>query len=294
MTDQTPTATAEHAQALQLHSPSRLRSLFNLGLFGGSLLICLPLYLLVYPLGHRVRRPFSGLWFRIASRSAGLRVRTVGRQVTERPALLVANHVSYLDIPLLGGVTDATFVSKADVASWPVFGFLAKVANTVFIERVPARARAQKAELAARLDSGEPLILFPEGTSTSGAEVLPFKSALFGVADALPEGRELLVQPVSVAYARLSDGRPLKGVLRALYGWYGDMTLAPHLVAAMGLPGVEVEVTFHPPLKSADFADRKALAAHCQAMVAAGLAASLAQTPPDQAASEIEAGTAVN
>lgn len=276
-------AQAEHGEALRAVPPSRLRGILNLGLFSVSLAICLPIYLVIYPLGRPIRRPFAGFWFRIATRSSGLRVRVIGSEVEDRPALLVANHVSYLDIPLLGGVTDAAFVSKADVKSWPLFGFLATVSNTVFIERVPARARAQKAELAARLMSGEPLILFAEGTSGRGDVVLPFKSALFGVGDALPADRPLIVQPMSVAYARLCDGRPLAGILRALYAWYGDMTLMPHLMAVMGLVGAEVEVTFHAPVRADAFASRKALAAHCEAQVAAGLARSLGLPGPDPA-----------
>ncbi|CCQ72531.1 1-acyl-sn-glycerol-3-phosphate acyltransferase [Magnetospira sp. QH-2] len=273
-----PTATAEHHQALEVLPASAAKSIFNLSLFGLSLLICLPVYGLLYPLGRTVRRGITGFWFRIACRLCGLRLTVKGKQTNARPTLLVSNHISYLDIPVLGAVTNATFVSKSDVASWPVFGFLARIAGTVFIERVPARVRSQRQELSDRLLSGEPLILFPEGTSTRGAHVLPFKSALFGVAQALPEGQDLTVQPLSIAYVRLSDGMPLRGLLQALYGWYGDMTLGPHLKAVMGLPGAQVEVTFHKPIAVSGLQDRKALAAQCQQQVALGLAESLGES----------------
>ncbi|GAB6052000.1 lysophospholipid acyltransferase family protein [Magnetospira thiophila] len=269
-------AMAEHAQALTDLPPSGNGSRLRMGLFALSLAVCLPVYLLLYPFGRRVRRPFSRFWFGLACRICRLRLVVRGQQASGRPLLLVSNHVSYLDIPLLGAVTDASFISKADVAGWPVFGFLARIADTVFIERNPARAKVQRQQLADRLLGGEPLILFPEGTSSRGAEVLPFKSALFGVAQVLPESADLLIQPVTIAYVSLADGRPLEGVLQALYGWYGDMDLGPHLKAVMGLPGARVEVTFHPPLSASAAGDRKALAAQCQQQVAAGLARSRA------------------
>lgn len=272
-------ATVDHGRALGEAPASGLRTGYRLLLFALSLMVCMPVYLLLFPLGHRVRRPFAAVWFRMVGRIIGLKVIVRGRQIKARPLLLVSNHVSYLDIPLLGGVTDASFVSKAEVRDWPFFGFLARISATVFIERVPAKARTQREELATRLLSGEPLILFPEGTSTRGADVLPFKSALFGVTDALPEGNRLIVQPMTIAYARLSDGRPIRGLRHALYGWYGDMDLIPHFLAVFGQKGATVEITFHDPVEAGAFANRKALAQACRDSVARGLAASMGSGP---------------
>lgn len=276
-------ATEEHRIALEHIPSSRLRSNLNLSLLIISFFAMLPLHLLLYPLGRRIWRPYATVWFRIACRLFGMRIRVKGQQTTDRPALLVSNHISYLDIPLFGAVTNATFISRADVANWPIFGFLAKITNTVFIERTPSKIRAQRQLLANRLNKGQTLLLFAEGTSTRGAEVLPFKSALFGVMDVLPKDNPLTIQPISIAYVRMR-GRTdasLNDIQRVLYGWYGDMELVPHLKAALGLRGVEVEVTFHEPQSAHDFDNRKELAAYSHGQVRKGLALSLRPSDTD-------------
>ncbi|MEJ1495148.1 MAG: lysophospholipid acyltransferase family protein [Candidatus Sedimenticola sp. (ex Thyasira tokunagai)] len=268
-------ATAEHQQAVLERPPSRGRSAANLFLLLFSLGVMLPPYLLIYPLGRGIRRPYAAVWYRIACRLAGVRYRVEGEPTRDMSVLLVANHVSYLDIPLLGALTNASFISKSEVSSWPLFGFLAKIADTLFIERIPTRAKLQSRRIAERLDGGESMILFAEGTSSPGDTVLPFKSALFGVVDILPEQLPLTVQPVTLAYTRFFNGEPLLESDRALYGWYGDMELLPHLRAVMGLQGVEVVVTFHSALPAQTFENRKLLAMHCHQQVARGLEHSL-------------------
>ena len=114
-----------------------------------------------------------------------------------------------------------------------------------------------------RLENGDNLILFPEGTSSDGNAVLPFKSALFSVAQVEPHGRPLLVQPVSLAYTRL-DGMPVGRALRPYFAWYGDMTLAPHFWEVAGLGHTTVDVVFHSPVTIAGYESRKALADHCR------------------------------
>jgi len=160
----------------------------------------------------------------------------------------------------------------------PFFGLLAKLQRSVFIDRRPNRAGAQRDEMVARLESGDSLILFPEGTSGDGNRVLPFKSALFAVAGLRPHGKPLVVQPVSIAYTRL-DGMPIGRYLRPYFAWYGDMDLLGHLWRALGLGHLTVAVEFHPPVTLEDFASRKALAGHCQRAVADGLATALSGRP---------------
>ena len=97
--------------------------------------------------------------------------------------LFAANHVSYLDITVLGSLLDASFIAKTEVAGWPLFGWLARLQRSVFIDRRARSTAHQRDSIAARLAAGEALILFPEGTSGDGNRLLPFKSALFSVAD---------------------------------------------------------------------------------------------------------------
>jgi 1-acyl-sn-glycerol-3-phosphate acyltransferase len=132
----------------------------------------------------------------------------------------------------------------------------------------------QRDAIVARLQVGDDLILFPEGTSSDGNRTLPFKSALLSCAETAIDGRHVTVQPVSVAYTRL-DGMPLGRNLRPFYAWYGDMDLMPHIWQALGLGTVTIEVQFHAPTTIAEHANRKALTRHCEQAVTGGMAAAL-------------------
>lgn len=199
------------------------------------------------------------------------------------PVLYVANHGSYLDIIVLGSLLRGYFVAKSEVAGWAGFGFLARISRTVFIVRKAGATAREKNGLLERFDLGESLILFPEGTSNDGNQVMPFKSSFFAVAEGEVRGSEgmprpVAVQPVSVAYTRL-DGLPITRALRPLLAWYGDMTLAGHLVGALGLGRVMVEVEFHAPVSVAQFGSRKALSAHCHKVISYSLTRMLAGRP---------------
>jgi 1-acyl-sn-glycerol-3-phosphate acyltransferase len=213
-----------------------------------------------------------------------------------RPLLVLSNHMSYLDIVALGALMDAGFVAKSEVGTWPGFGLIARLGRTVFVERKRARAGQGRDDIAQRLREGEPLILFPEGTSSDGNRVLPFKSALLSVAESNPGGRRRrgadqqdapakepppprpVIQPVSLAYTRM-DGVPIGRAWRPLLAWYGDMDLAPHLYTMAGMGRVTVEVIFHPPVDPADWPSRKTLARHCEQVVAEGVESLLATRP---------------
>lgn len=208
-------------------------------------------------------------------RLLGLKIETHGEPSREHPALFVCNHTSYLDITVLGALLPASFVAKAEVADWPFFGWLAKLQRTVFIERTRNKAATQRDEMTRRLEAGDQLILFPEGTSSDGMRVLPFKSALFSVAERRPHGKPLVVQPVSVAYTKL-DGMPMGRYLRPFVAWYGDMDMAAHIWNAAGLGTITVEVTFHDPVTIEQFASRKRMSEYCHGVVERGVAESLA------------------
>jgi 1-acyl-sn-glycerol-3-phosphate acyltransferase len=224
------------------------------------------------------------LWYhRCCCRILGLRVECRGPQSHRHPTLYVSNHASYFDIEVLGSLIAGSFVAKQEVAKWPLFGWLAKLQGSVFIERQGKRVAAHRDEMSTRLEAGDDLILFAEGTSGDGNRVLPFKSALFAAANARPGGQPLAVQPVSIAYTKL-DGVPMGRYLRPFFAWYGDMELAGHLWQAVGFGRVTVEVEFHPPVTIDEFTSRKALCEHCQMRVAAGVAAALAGRPRDQPA----------
>jgi len=175
-------------------------------------------------------------------------------------------------ITILIGIA-GSFIAKTEVRRWPLFGWLARLQRSVFINRQVRSTAEQRDSIALRLAANEALILFPEGTSGDGNRVLPFKSALFSVADHRAAG-PVTVQPVSIAYTRL-DGMPIGRRLRPLFAWYGSMALAPHLWTVLGLGTVEIVVQFHPATTLADCGSRKALARYCEEQVAGGLANAL-------------------
>jgi lyso-ornithine lipid O-acyltransferase len=205
----------------------------------------------------------------------GIELNVRGARCTDRPVLFVSNHCSYLDVTALGAVIPGCFVAKTEVRSWPLFGLLARLQRSVFIER---RARSavgrQRDDLRDRLEGGDSVILFPEGTSSDGNRTLPFKTSLFAAASVRPGGAALTVQPVSLVPTRL-DGMPMGLCDRPLYAWYGDMELLPHLWAVFASGRITVEIEFHPPVTIEAFASRKALADHCWQVISRGVGRAL-------------------
>jgi lyso-ornithine lipid O-acyltransferase len=215
---------------------------------------------------------------RAMCRILGVHLKVRGVPSEKTPTLYVANHTSYIDIPILGAVIEGCFVAKSEVAHWPIFGFLARLQSTIFIERSKKHASTHSAALQKRLQEGRSLILFPEGTSTDGHRVLPFKTSLFVVAEEdLPTG-PLPVQPVSIAYTG-QDGLPLMRAFRPFYAWYGDMEMASHLWDLLKLGDLTVDITFLPPKTAIEAGGRKQLAKYCEDQVRNGLSASLSGRP---------------
>ncbi len=224
------------------------------------------------------------LWYyRLLVRIIGLRVVVRGHESTASPRLVVSNHISYFDIPVLGSVIAGDFIAKADIASWPGFGWMAKAGQTIFIDRRRSATGTARDQIQERLEAGDTLIMFPESTSGDGNWMRPFKSALFTVAArhvAGPDGeRPVTVQPVSLAYTRL-NGMPIGVGWRPFVAWYGDMELFSHLWKVTQLGRITAEITIHPPVTLADFPDRKALAAHCDRISRDGFARLLAGREP--------------
>jgi 1-acyl-sn-glycerol-3-phosphate acyltransferase len=209
-------------------------------------------------------------------RILGIRLRVYGRPSTASPVLFVANHASYLDIPVLGSLLPAGFVAKAEVADWPLFGLLSRMQNSIFVERRSSRAAEQRLQLQDYLAMGQNLVLFPEGTSSAGFMTMSFKSSLFGIVEDSANGKAITVQPISVTCVELG-GFPMLREERPRYAWYGDMTLIPHLWAVIQSEGFTVEVIFHEPMTYANYPNRKDLAAACQRAVAKGVERSHAQ-----------------
>ena len=271
-----------------------VRAVYVLFVFLASSAVVIPWQMLALKtkrLGYK-RLPF--LYQRFLMKLFDIRVTVLGTPIQDRGVLMVANHTSYLDILILGGIASVSFVAKAEVAGWALFGTFARLQRTVFVERERrSQTGVSRDQIRERLIEGDALVLFPEGTSNDGNYVLPFKSALMGAAEAVvgedAQGRPLHVpvQPVSVAYNRV-HGLPMGREYRPFYAWYGDMELVPHLWESLVCGPIDVTVEFHPPLSVDMVGGRKGVAARTEAIIRAGqalaLAGRIAAKPPQTVA----------
>ncbi|MCF6305414.1 MAG: 1-acyl-sn-glycerol-3-phosphate acyltransferase [Rhodobacteraceae bacterium] len=238
--------------------------------FGIASVILVSLLVLAYFVerlynGSLISSKIARLWGWCGRICCGLSLEIQGKEMQHGGAI-VANHASWIDIFTMHNAAHIHFVSKSEVAKWPGIGFMARASGTVFIVRKPTEAKRQQAAMAVRIKGGDKLCFFPEGTSTDGQRVLPFKSSLFSVFHT-PELRDSVwVQPVSVTYIA-PENRPAE-----FYGWWGDMEFFAHAKVIFGLSrGGKVVVTYHPPLKAADYADRKRLSQDAEILVRAGV-----------------------
>ena len=234
--------------------------------------VIVPVALVMRRLSRQSRPRLPWLFHRALARALGIRVIVHGRPARRGGVLFVANHLSWADIPVLGSQLLASFVAKSEVGGWGMIGWLAGLSRTLYVERERRQTTGEaRSAIAARLAAGDSVILFPEGTNSDGIGVLPFKSSLFAAVTG-PEADTFLIQPVTIAYTRL-NGMPITRERLPDIAWIGDTQLWPHAVAFMSLGRVRAEIRFHPALRIADFADRKALARHCHAIVAASYSA---------------------
>jgi 1-acyl-sn-glycerol-3-phosphate acyltransferase len=231
--------------------------------YGGLLIMLLlrlfeaPLFGPSRPLTPRITQGVcrASLWI------MGLRLDVRGRPMTAEGAI-VANHSSWLDIFALNAADRVYFVAKSEVAAWPGIGWLARATGTVFIARKGTEAKRQQELFEARLIAGHRLLFFPEGTSTDGIRVLPFKSTLFAAFFSPALVRRTHVQPVTVVF-HAPDGEDPR-----FYGWWGDMDFASHLLKTLAARRQgRVEVTFHPEVPVDSFDDRKTLAQYCERVI---------------------------
>jgi 1-acyl-sn-glycerol-3-phosphate acyltransferase len=188
--------------------------------------------------------------------------------------LFLANHLSWLDIMILAGAGGAAFVSKAEVGEWPVIGWLARLNATVFVARAArAGVKGQADALRAALARGQPVALFPEGTTDGGPEILPFRASL--LASLFPPLPGVRVQPVAIDYGAAAHD----------IAWVGEEQAAANVKRILARRGTTpVTVRFLEPVDPAGAADRKALAARARAEIVAALSARSGPSgpPPDR------------
>jgi lyso-ornithine lipid O-acyltransferase len=253
----------------------RLRAFGIAAVFLIVTLALLPLQWLAITFRLPLRRSLPHRYHRFVCRLFGIRISVLG-QPARGGVLMIANHTSWLDIPIFSAVWPVSFVAKSEVNGWLFFGTLARMQRSVFVRRERAQTLANRENIRLRLLEGDALVIFPEGTSSDGNRVLPFRSGLLSIAglargSASPDGPVAVrVQPVSIAYTAL-HGIPMGRENRPFFAWYGDMELVPHLWEALKTGPIDVVVEFHPVIAPDQVHDRKILSARCEQIVRRGL-----------------------
>jgi lyso-ornithine lipid O-acyltransferase len=242
--------------------------LLRYGFIAGRVLALLPAFAIGLPAQWLALKVSPGLarWMPVYFHRyllfvLGVRVERLGLSDPRKPMLIASNHLSWLDIVVISSLFPVSFIAKSEVGAWPLFGTLARLQRSIFVER---QKRGKTAEvnrsIARRLEDGDALVLFAEGTTSDGTRILPFRSALIGAAQAVSGERDAksFIQPLNIAYPRIG-GLPTGRGNHALIAWHGDMELLPHLGDFLTLPGVDCRVTFLPVREAGPGQDRKAM-----------------------------------
>ncbi len=207
------------------------------------------------------------LWcFRIAALILHIRIRVRGGVATARPLLLVSNHISYLDIIVLGSVFPFRFTPKAEIAGWGGISSLCRAAGCVFVDRRAGKVQESVDKVRTTLQQREVICVFPESTTGNGVRTLSFKPGFFSLAEAPMSGVDLTVQPAALIYTHLG-GLPIDSCQWPKLAWYGDMLLVPHVWELLKQGRIDVTLEFLPPASAREHGGRKGLAAHCHKVI---------------------------
>jgi 1-acyl-sn-glycerol-3-phosphate acyltransferase len=247
-----------------------VRAFFVLAAFFAFTVPLMPLQFLFLRMGSRFTRTFPHWYHRQVCRIVGIRLNVEGEIARNEGVLIISNHVSWLDITVLSAVAPVSFVAKQEVASWPFVRWLAKLQRSVFVDRTRRNEVGDKAnEILGRLEAGDHIVLFAEGTSSDGNTVVPFKTALFAAAKPVgghAMGDKVMAQTLALTYTKLY-GLPLCRRGRPVVAWYGDMDMASHAWKLLGFGPLDVNIRIGPPVPLDEFSDRKALARYAEEKV---------------------------
>jgi 1-acyl-sn-glycerol-3-phosphate acyltransferase len=223
----------------------------------------MPIQALLIAARLRAARYLPYFYHSLVRRLLGVRVHLSGAPVAPGPVLIVSNHISWLDIPVLASVTPLSFVAKREVASWPFISWLARLQRTIFIDRTRrAAVEETRKQILQRLEAKERVVLFAEGTSSDGNQVLPFKSPLFAAIE--PNGMNeggYKIQTCAIVYTHI-HGLPMNRQQRPAIAWYGDMDMPSHAWGVLKGGPLDVHVRLGEPVSIAEVGDRKSLANH--------------------------------
>jgi lyso-ornithine lipid O-acyltransferase len=253
----------------------------------------MPVQAALIRLSPKAARRFPHWYHRQVCRLMGITLEIEGQVESSRAVLLVCNHTTWLDVPVLSALAPVSFVSKKEIGSWPFVSSLARLQRTVFIDRSKRHSAGDAAgEISTRLASGDTIVLFAEGTTSDGNRVLPFLSSLFGAVKTSgpvneAEQAHAVVQTAAVVYTHL-HGIPLARADRPRIGWYGDMEMQSHAWGLLKSGPLKVTIKVSPPVPLENFADRKELALSTERTIRRAVLGVLRGRPDGNAVTPVE------
>jgi len=257
---------------------SALRIILVLLAVVGLTLVLTPVQTILINSSRRLASRLAVVWHRFVLRMFGIKVTVFGTPSRDHPLLLVSNHTSWKDILVLGSIKPLSFIAKADMKSWPVFGQLARLQRTIFVEREQRRKTGiQASEIAERMNDGDVIVLFAEGTTSDGNQLLPFNSSLIGAAQRALENSDktsVNIQPIAIAYTKM-HGVALGRYNRPEAAWPGDVALGSHIYNIIKQGALDVEVHFGEPISFDASSNRKLVTRQVESQVRSMLNASL-------------------
>jgi len=260
-----------------------LRASAVLAAFFGFTLPLMPVQAVLLRVSSNAARRFPQWYHRQVCRILGITLKIDGAVARDVPVLLVCNHTSWLDIPVLSALAPVSFVAKLEVGGWPFVSALARLQRSVFVDRTRRQAAGEGASnIMGRLKQGDTVVLFPEGTSSDGNRVLPFKTSLFGAGfgqDAASDP-QVVVQTVAVVYTHI-HGVPVTRADRPRLGWYGDMEMTSHAWGVLKSGPVTATIMVGPPVPLGDFKHRKQLALQSERAIRSAVYGILRGRPGD-------------
>lgn len=267
-----------------------LRASAVLASFFGFTVPLMPVQAMLLKVAPSAARRFPNWYHRNVCRILGITLKIDGTVVQDRPVLLVCNHTSWLDIPVISAVAPVSFVAKLEVGGWPFVSALARLQRSVFVDRTRRQATGDAAtEITGRLKQGDTIVLFAEGTSSDGNRVLPFKTSLFGAVSgqSVPTDANAVVQTAAVVYTHVR-GVPLTRADRPRIGWYGDMEMTSHAWGVLKSGPITATIKVNPPIPLSEFKDRKDLALKTERAVRSAVLGILRGRPGDPALVPVE------
>ena len=224
-------------------------------------LVLLPFQLVIVFLIKKNTYIIPYFFHNLCRRIFGIKIKICGKVSGNFPVLFISNHASYLDILILGSLFKTSFVAKKEVAKWPLFGILAKLQNTIFVDRKISSLKSQENQIIEHLNKKNNLVIFPEGTSSDGNKVLPFKSSLFNIFEENLESK-IFVQTITIVYKKI-NGIYLNRIDRKDITWHSNMDFVPNIFNILKKFSIEVEVIFNDEFSPSKEYDRKKIALQC-------------------------------